>query len=119
MLRRDAPLMARAVECPQYTPESCQEAASLRSYCEGKFPVGAQTFTHKSITGQSYSQFSIGGYLTAEEARVGAQECFDKYADGKSGTLYWRVAPEIAYHPRHKAYAFYMRLLISDKPRKS
>lgn len=108
--------MPKAVDGAQYTPESCQEAVALKAYCESKFTVGVSTVSSKSVTGQSYSQFCLSGYDTAEAARLGAQECFDEYAKDNAGTLYWRVVPEIAYMPRTKAYAFYMRLLISDKP---
>lgn len=104
---------------PQYTPESCHEAVILRAYCESKFPVGEPTASHKSVTGQNYSQFCDSGYATAEAARLGAQECFDNYAVGKSGTLYWRIVPEIAQSKNGRNFAFYMRLLISDKPRNS
>ncbi len=109
--------MARAVQGPQYTPECCREADILRAYCESKFPIGESTERYLSVTGQPYSQFCLGGYWDAEAARLGAQGCFDEYATGKSGTLYWRIVPEIAYGPRNATYAFYMRLLISDKPR--
>ena len=109
--------MARVLQGPQYTPESCKEAVVLRAYCESRgFPVGESTENARSVTGQPYSQFSLSGYATARDARMGGQECFDEYAKGKSGTLYWRIVPEIAYGPRRGCHAFYMRLLISDKP---
>ena len=112
------PNMARVAEGPQYTPECCKEAANLKAYCEAKFQVGAPTSGPLSVTGQPYKQFCIGRYPTATAARIGAEGCFDEYSGGKSGTLYWRIEPEIAYSRHTDDYAFYMRLLISGKPRK-
>jgi len=94
-----------------------QEAVSLRSYCEARFPVGEPTSQQKSVTGENYTEFfQIGEYLTPASAREHAQEHFDRYCAGRKGKLYWRIAPEIGMNPRKVRYGYYMRLLISDKP---
>lgn len=117
------PTMASAASFNvQYTPESCHEAGILRAYCEGKFPVGPSTAMWQSVTGEPYIELCLAypsGFDTAEAARIEAQSHFDRYAEGKSGTLYWRIAPEIAFSVPRGKFAYYMRLLISDKPRKS
>lgn len=106
----------------QYTPECCREADILLAYCESRFPVGDPTTGPHAVTGERYTELTklpySAGYLTVEAARIAAQEAFDAYAKDKSGTLYWRIKPEIAMSRRHQSYAYYMRLLISDKPRK-
>jgi hypothetical protein len=110
----------------QFTPESCHEAVILRAYCESKFTVGPSTSRWQSVTGEPYTELfdlhaplgdEARGFLTPEAARVAAQSNFDSYAEDKSGTLYWRVVPEIAFSSRRKRYAYYLRLLISNKPR--
>jgi hypothetical protein len=104
------------------TPECITEAAKLLAYCEKNFPVGERsTVSRLSVTGETFTQIGIewkDGCLSAGSAREKAQDRFDKYAAGKSGALYWRSTPEIAFDSLRKKYAYYMRLLISDKPRK-
>jgi hypothetical protein len=106
--------MVRAV--PQTTVECAHEAVILTAYCEARFPVGPSTFERLSVTGETYTELCIPfspGWPSAEAARIAAQEHFNSYAEGRKGTLYWRVPPEIAVA---KGHAYYMRLLISDKP---
>lgn len=55
-------------------------------------------------------------YPTPAVARQAAITVFNQYAEGKEGTLYWRVPPEIAYGEKQQKFAYYMRLLISSKP---
>jgi hypothetical protein len=102
-----------------YTPKSVHEADIIRAYCEAKFPVGEPTDRYHAITGERYIQFSNAGYSTLEAVRLAAQDRFDEYARDKTGTLYWRIPPEIAFNSRRQDYAYYMRLLISNKPRLS
>ena len=122
-------LMTRVTpETVLYTADAAHQAAILRSYCESAFQVGESTEQYFSVTGEPYQELSVQPditfdphttYPTPEAVRVAAQEAFDKYAKDKSGTLYWRVVPEIALRARTNNYVYYMRLLISDKPRKS
>ena len=105
----------------QYTAECAHEAVILRAYCESKFPVGPSTQKWQSVTGESYTELYAsypGGFDSAEIARLAAQSHFDGYSSGKLGTLYWRIVPEIALSVPKNKYAYYLRLLISDKPRK-
>jgi hypothetical protein len=101
----------------QFTAECSQQAAILQAYCEAKRKVGESTNGPLSVTNQKYTELCrIGEYRTASGAREQAQDDFDRYAEGRKGTLYWRVVPEIAFMPRREKYGYYMRLLISDKP---
>ncbi len=98
---------------------SGREAALLRTYCESRFAVGPQSTRIHSVTGELHTELACPwheGFETAEKAREAAQAHFDKYAEGKSGTLYWRVTPEIAFSQNRRKFAYYLRLLISDKP---
>lgn len=118
MLRRDAPLKATAARRPEsivVTAECADEANALRAYCEKNFSVGKLTAGSRAteLTKLPYRE----GYPTAEAARIAAQCAFDGYAKGKTGVLYWRTAPAIAMSTRWWQYTYYMRLLISDKPR--
>ena len=72
-------------------------------------------------TGQKHTELALPwaeGLDSADAARIAAQEHFDQYAKGKTGALYWRTLPDIGFDPGRKKFAYYMRLLISDKPRK-
>ncbi len=103
------------------TAECQDEANKLRVYCESKFPVGPLSDRSVSVTGENFKEVGLywrEGLLSPAKAREAAQRHFDIYASGKSGTLYWRVAPEIALSTARRAYAYYKRLHISDKPRK-
>lgn len=100
----------------QFTAECAHEAIILRAYCESRWPIGLESRRYFSCTGEPYIVLQGGGYnSSAESARMAAQKAFDKYAEGKSGTLYWRVVPEIGMH-RNGYYVYYLRLLISEKP---
>lgn len=112
-------------EAKQAAPEispliACaHEAAILRAYCESRFPIGPSTTRMLSVTGETYTELAVRwseGSETAEKAREAAQVSFDKYASDKIGTLYWRVQPEIVFGIKQRLFAYYMRLLISDKP---
>lgn len=107
-----APITQRVRECDE-------EATALREYCEAKFPVGPSTDRRTSVTGEPYVELALSwsdGYPTPTIARQAAITVFNQYAEGKEGTLYWRVPPEIAYGEKQQKFAYYMRLLISSKP---
>lgn len=102
--------------------ECDRQAALVRAYCESRFPVGEPTYRRRSVTGEPYTELCAlwpDGLGTIDQARKSAESAFQKYAEGKSGTLYWRIPPEIAWGAKRQRFAYYMRLLISDKPRKS
>lgn len=101
----------------QYTAEA------LKAKCEEGFTVGPSTSHYLSVTGEPYVQFCNGirvdsdfieWALTAKKAFEATLDSFRKYAEGKSGAIYWRIEPEFSEH--RGRCAFYMRLLISDKP---
>ena len=76
----------------------------------------------RSVTGETFTELTHAwpsGFGSIEETAEAAMAAFQKYAEGKSGTLYWRIPPEIAYGAKQKKFAYYMRLLISDKPKVS
>lgn len=90
----------------------------LRDECERGFAVGPIGERTVSPTGETYVALINPGMLPAnseQEAYDLALAEFRQYAAGKSGTLYWRVCPEIEQHVGI-GWKFYMRLLISDKP---
>lgn len=112
-------------------------AANLKARCEQGRKVGRPTSTWKSITGEPY--FVIGNQAEGipsepgtvdegqshvwafdeETAYFQALNCFENYAHGKTGKLYWRIEPQLERHSRTKypqKVIFYMRCLISDKP---
>ena len=102
--------------------ECHRQAAVVRSYCEGRFPVGPHADRMRSVTGETFTELTHAwpsGFGSIEETAEAAMAAFQKYAEGKSGTLYWRIPPEIAYGAKQKKFAYYMRLLISDKPKVS
>lgn len=98
----------------------CQrQAAIVRSYCESRFPIGPSSDRIHSITGETFTELAIAwaqAFDTIDQAAEAAMKAFQKYAEGRSGTLYWRIPPEIDYGPKQKKFAYYMRVLISDKP---
>lgn len=114
-----------------YTLACEAEAKRLRAYCEARFPVGAMTpsslletstrHTTKpwlSPTGEEFTELCQHwreGHPSAQAACEAAQHHFDQYAEGRTGTLYWRTVPEIAYSASHRKYGYYLRLLISNK----
>lgn len=99
----------------------------FEAYCESRFPVGDPTASRLSVTGEEYIQFSPartkegelrGIFDTLESAISAAKIQFDEYASTRQGTIYWRIRPEIEVSPKQPfGWMFYMRLLISDKPR--
>jgi hypothetical protein len=110
----EALLMFSSAECSRH-------ADLVRAYCESRFPVGPHAERMRSVTGETFTELCIAwpsGFATIEQAAEAAMAAFRKYAEGKSGTLYWRIVPEIAYGAKQKKFAYYMRLLISDKPTK-
>ena len=113
--------MAKKADDIQFTAECAHEAVILRAYCESRFAVGESTKTWRSITGENYKELTArpfsDGFESPEAARVAAQQSFDDYSKDKSGIIYWRLTPEIALSTRRQKYSYYMRLLISDKPR--
>jgi hypothetical protein len=117
-------------------------AAKLKEHCERGREVGKPTSGALSVTGEPY--FVIGSQIDGtpkepgtidegqefewafdeETAFFQAWNCFERYAHGKSGKLYWRIGPDLEERnirnltsegPK-KLYQFYMRCLISDKP---
>lgn len=100
--------------------ECNRQAEVVRSYCESRFPLGERSNRMRSVTGETFTELCVSwpeGFGTIDQAAEAAMAAFQKYAEGKSGTLYWRVPPEIAWGAKQKKFAYYMRLLISDKPR--
>jgi hypothetical protein len=129
------------------SPVTLDEA---RRQFESRFEVWHEIGDHSlSPTGEPYVEVCSGGVKGDAEriAAVGTSEAAaiklwlqaaNEYADGKTGTLYWRVVPEIdsinvtlegydsdhgltdelrdAYYKR-KNWIAYSRFLISDKPR--
>lgn len=75
----------------------------LLSDCESGWTIGRRVLDRLSATGEPY--VVLCGYGAA----YAAKKAFDEYAAGKSGTLYWRIYPEL------EDGKFYMRLLISDR----
>jgi hypothetical protein len=83
----------------------------LRIECERGFEVGPRGHSSVSATGEPFVVLTGSELLPDdEECHAVASATFREYAAGKSGTLYWRIYPEI------ERGQFYMRLLISDKP---
>lgn len=70
-------------------------------------------------TGEAYvtHQFRVE-VESAEEAIPLWLAAFRNDISGQTGTLYWRVRPEMERRVKKKdmAYIFYARFLISDKP---
>lgn len=97
-----------------------------------RFPVGQSTDTSRSVTGEPYvvigaqkngvpkiagtrDEGSDGEWAFDEEtACMQAAACFETYADGRSGVLYWRTEPIL--ESEKNRCVVYMRCLISDKP---
>lgn len=90
-----------------------------------RFEIVDGTPAALSQTGEQYHEFNGHSRPSAEGVDgVGApsedgavrllREGILHYADGKAGTLYWRIRPEVSIS-RGKWHC-YARLLISDKP---
>jgi hypothetical protein len=129
--------------------------AELEAYINGRFAVGVPTDGRLAVTGEPYvvvghensedyplipgvvrEGMSCSDFGFSEEEAVGAAlAAFDAYAEGKTGTLYWRTCPQLnmqthshfdladdgAVRPRRGSrlkrplFRVYMRLLISDE----
>lgn len=107
--------------------------ADLTRYIESRFPVGAPTDRALSVTGEPYVVIGhedsdkyphVPGVIRegavrtdigwCEDEVVGAaRAAFDRYAEDKSGTLYWRIKPALEWYGGR--CIVYMRLLISAK----
>lgn len=111
--------MPKPAQGPTTTAECQEEADKLRAYCESKFPLGPSANSRYSVTGETFTELCIpwsDGLASAADARIAAQDHFDRHASGKAGTLYWRIVPEIARDKSGYRFAYYLRLLISSKP---
>ena len=81
----------------------------------GDFPSGRDCEPDaRAPTGEPFIVLNGGGFRSASAAEDGARGAFDKYAAEHKGVLYWRMMPSIERHQGGN-WAFYMRLLISDK----
>lgn len=80
-----------------------------------------------TISGSSIDREAYPTALSAteDEAVRLLRVSINRYADGKNGTLYWRVRPETKQldrngrPPEHGRWTTYCRLLISDRPVKT
>lgn len=92
---------------------------------ESRFIVGPAGNYSEAPTGEPYVTIVGGGikeegelfpcYFLSEAFAIQFWlDAVNKYSEGKSGTLYWRVKPEMM--GRKKVWLIYSRLLISDKP---
>lgn len=95
--------------------EEAQVLASLRNIFSPwpavNFVAG---FASKSPTREIYDQLTACDFESAQACVDAAKAAFVEYSASRCGTLYWRTPPEFGIE-NHK-WAFYMRLLISDKP---
>jgi hypothetical protein len=110
------------------TTADARALISLVNYIEDRFPAGPEydpsrwNWTVQSgataATGEPFVDLTTREWQPSRDALIeAAKKAFDAYAEGKTGTLYWRVRPEIA-EDSSKGWRFYMRLLISDKEAK-
>jgi hypothetical protein len=107
--------------------------ALLTEWIERQFPIGESTSGPLAVTGERY--VVVGHMIESpkypgvieegaapeagfdeETACMSAASAFRDYAEGRTGTLYWRVKPELSWSSDHRRCMVYMRLLISDKP---
>ncbi len=108
---------------------------TLIEWIERQFPVGEPTTTYRSVTGEPYVVIGLSAgtpttpgvvdegalreaAFDEETACMGAAAAFREYAEGRTGTLYWRFKPQLEWDPDRRRCLVYMRLLISDKPAK-
>jgi hypothetical protein len=99
----------------EISKEECRRQTDIfRSYWENKFPIWEPPEIDLSVTAPAPpgNTICLDGYCTAEDARIAAQEQFEKYIQGKSGILCWRVVPKIFQYADREDYGFSMRLLI-------
>lgn len=106
-----------------------QTIEDLQAYIEGRFPsvrgfpsarcptddlyvvLGTFRATGAGILPEGMERI---GFTTPKEALSEAKKAFDFYADGKTGTLYWRMQPRIdEFRGLHRVY---LRLVITDNP---
>jgi len=106
----------------------------ILSYMESRFPVGEPKLGAFAANGEPYVSLTCGGikpegdlsptfsssWLKAKEHYI---KEFDKYCEGKCGTLYFRMTPrgvsrEMHSHLKygHRYVAICSRILVSDKP---
>lgn len=107
-------------------------ATGLRRAIEDKWLVGEPTSGRLSVTGEPYviigwqiSNPPSNGPGTVDEGHASVTDsneaeayrtaltCFERYAAGKIGKIYWRTPPQL--HKVNGEYRFSMRCLISDK----
>lgn len=101
--------------------------ASLTKWIEDQFPVGPTTNGMLSVTGDPYVEIGmpvngVPGVIEEgherelafdeETACLAAATCFREYAAGKSGTLYWRVKPQLEWNDDRTRAIVYMRCLV-------
>src|SRR5688572_2478199 len=92
---------------------------------EDRFPCKMGQPAAYSETGEGYVQINSSGpshegahhqiYSTTEEAVGNWLDAVSDYAKDKTGTLYWRVRPELIRIPGQNGYSVYSRLLISNQ----
>lgn len=97
--------------------EDALALAALVLHCNSNFPIGpAGDRPGTAPTGEPYTELPAKEWYPSREAALdAAKAAFDEYAEGKTGTLFWRVKPELGQDYKN-GWKFYMRLLISDKP---
>lgn len=78
--------------------------------------IGHQSRGCPEVAG-TIEEGAVGENVVDEEfAYLDAMSAFNEYADGRCGTLYWRVHPRLEWNEAHNRCRIYSRLLISDKP---
>lgn len=110
--------------------------AEITNYMQQNFEIGAPTNMYLALTGEPYVTVTTGG-IKEQGGRIRALAAdiekakelflyeFDKYVNGKSGTIYWRRKPEFKEQrywnePQERFDVFCTitaRLLVSDKPK--
>jgi hypothetical protein len=78
------------------------------------FPDGPTYTGPYAPTGEPFIVLTGGGANSLDDAEAAAHVAFDEYASNHTGKIYWRVLPHTERQSDDK-WAFYMRLLISDK----
>ena len=111
----------------------------LMERIEARYSVGHPTNCSRAVTGELYvvigAQHPDEGLPstpgTRDEGKRGelafdeetavmqAAACFDLYAEGRGGKIYYRHPPQLEWNAakdRHRRCVVYLRCLISDKP---
>jgi|SRR5580658_7429111 hypothetical protein len=101
--------------------EAARALVELADHIEKRWPDAQKCDRYQAPTGETFTEISQTGFESPAACAKAARDAFDAYAEGKSGTLYYRSRPEMTTQPNklfqpNKLWAFYMRLLISDKP---